>query len=90
LRGGKRTKYRFQAKIYVDIRWTNYLDELLQGELAVHVLVHLAEDLIGPLFWRGLVLRHLHDGAHLDTHAEDYCRAQLGPEGYSCGLVAAI
>ncbi len=40
------------------------LDELLEAELAVHVLVHLAEDLVGPLLRRAFVLRHFHDGAY--------------------------
>lgn len=36
------------------------LDELLEGEFAVHILVHLPEDLVCPLLRGRLVLRHLH------------------------------
>jgi len=39
-------------------------DELLERQLAVHVLVHLPENLVRPLLRRRLVLRHLHDRAY--------------------------
>ena len=50
------------------------LDELLQGQLPIQVLVHLAEDLVCALLWRWLILWHLHHGTHhfvdgLQTHA---------------------
>ena len=42
------------------------LYELLERQFAVHVLVHLAEDLVSPLLGGGLVLGHLHHRTHLD------------------------
>ena len=43
------------------------LYELLERQLAVHVLVHLSEDLVRPLLGGRLVLRHLHHGTHLGS-----------------------
>ena len=42
------------------------LNKLFEGEFSVHVLVHLAEDLVRPLLWRGLVLWHFHDRTNLE------------------------
>ena len=46
------------------MRW-RHLDKLLKGKLAVHVLVHLPEDLVSSLFRSGLVLRHLEHRTNL-------------------------
>ena len=47
-------------------------DELIQRYHAIQVLVHLPEDLVGPLLRGRLVLRHLHGGAdHGVNRADD-------------------
>ena len=46
------------------MRW-RHLDKLLKGKLAVHVLVHLPEDLVRSLFWRRLVFGHLQHRTNL-------------------------
>ena len=46
------------------MQW-RHLDKLLKGKLAVHVLVHLPEDLVSSLFRSGLVLRHLEHRTNL-------------------------
>ena len=46
-------------------RWPN-LNKLLEREFAVHVLVHLAEDLVRPLLWSRLILRHFHNRPNLE------------------------
>ena len=60
-------------------------DELLEGQLAVHVLVHLPEDLVRPLLRRGLVLRHLHDRPNLQ-HASQRSDLNLTRYRYSWHL----
>ena len=42
------------------------LNKLLEWEFAVHVLVHLAEDLVRPLLWRRLILWHFHNRPNLE------------------------
>ena len=54
------------------MQW-RHLDKLLKGKLAVHVLVHLPEDLVSSLFRSGLVLRHLEHR----TNLEDLSLGQL-------------
>ena len=46
-------------------RWPN-LNKLLEGEFAVHVLVHLPEDLVSPLLRRRLILWHFHNRPNLE------------------------
>ena len=46
-------------------RFSCDLNELLERQLAVHVLVHLPEDLVRSLFWRGLVFGHLQHRTNL-------------------------
>ena len=41
------------------------LNKFFKREFAVHVLVHLPEDLVRPLLRCGLVLWHLHHRPHL-------------------------
>ena len=41
------------------------LNEFFKGEFAIHILVHLPEDLVRPLLWRRLVFWHLHHRPHL-------------------------